>query len=465
VLPPTIELRAELDGIAFDRSPDLLSALSIDASWRAQALSAAGRPMLADAVVSPRTAGEVARVLAVAAAAGVPVAPRAGGSGTRGGAVPNLGGLLVDLSLMDEILEFDESSGLVRVQPGVTGLRLEAWLNERGFMFPHYPTGAHMAQIGGYLAANGAGIMSTKYGGVERLVAAVEVALPTGEIVRTGGLPGYGPGPDLVRLFVGSEGTLGIITEATLQALPLPACRTFRALRFSDLGAAVDGVRSTLQAGWRPAAVRLLDSGASARNLSEALARDVDGVQLLLVFDGPEPRTLLEERRTVATLVAAGGIDEGPAPARSWWRNRFRTRQPAAPALWGTVDVAATYDRLVPVYVALRDLVRSEYGPFGARLDGDFPHWYPWGGALCGALVLERPPRELEEAIGLYDEVRRRMWETAVDLDAVPGGVRGIGLELARESAASNAGAVRLLRAIKAALDPGGIANPGKLGL
>ena len=455
----TDDLRAELAGIAFDRSPDIVATLSVDASWRAHALSAAGRPMLADAIVSPRSASEVARVLAVAAAAGVPVAPRAGGSGMRGGAIPNRGGLLVDLSLMDEILGMDETSGLVHVQPGVTGLRLEGWLNDRGFMFPHYPTGAHMAQVGGYLGTNGSGVMATKYGSIARLVASVEVALPSGDLVRVGGLPGYAAGPDVTGLFVGSEGTLGIVTEATLQAVPLPACRMFRALRFRDVATAIDGVRAVLQAGWRPAVARLYDDESTEQNLADGLDLDVAGVQLLLVFDGPEALALLEERRTVAALVDAGGVDEGSAPARAWWSSRYRMRAPSLPAMWGVVDVAASYGRLLSVYEALRVLLRDDYAEYDVHFDGCIPHWYLWGATLSGAFVVDRPPDRIDDALALHDEIRRRSEAAAVAHGAVVGGGRGVGLEVPPESISD------VLRAIKSALDPNAVANPGKLGL
>ena len=245
------ELRTRLDGIAVERGADLVRELSLDTYWKAHVLSAAGRPLLADAVVRPRTAREVAQVLAAASDLGIPVVPRGGGSGSQGGAVPDRGGILADLSLLDEILELDERSGTVRVQPGVGGLQLEEWLNERGFMFPHYPASVHLAHVGGYLAAKGSGVMSTKYGKIEDLVASVEVALPDGRLIRTVDVPRHAVGPDLVGLFIGSEGTLGIITETTLIVRRLPEQRAFRTVAFPDVGTGIEALRGVLQAGWR----------------------------------------------------------------------------------------------------------------------------------------------------------------------------------------------------------------------
>ena len=463
------ELQARLDGIAVERGADLVRELSLDTYWKAHALSAAGRPLLADAVVRPRTAREVAQVLAAASAVGVPVVPRAGGSGSQGGAVPDRGGILVDVSLMNEILDLDERSGTVRVQPGVNGLQLEEWLNERGFMFPHYPASVHVAQVGGYLAAKGSGVMSTKYGKIEDLVASVEVALPDGRLIRTVAVPRHAVGPDLVGLFIGSEGTLGIITETTLLVRRLPERRTFRTVAFPDVGTGVEALRQALQAGWRPAVARLHDAEATVRNLVQVFDLDVSGVQLLLVFDGPAALVAVEERETVAALVAGGGVDEGPEIAETWWNGRYKTYyppyKPELPQIWGTADIVAAYDRILPAYEALRSFMRDEYGAYDLRFSGHFSHWYAWGAMVYGRFVVERPPADADGAIALYDDIWRRSSEVVMAAGAVIDDHHGIGLKLAADVAAQWGSSWEALQTIKHAFDPAGIANPGKLGL
>ncbi|HSI79204.1 MAG TPA: FAD-dependent oxidoreductase, partial [Solirubrobacterales bacterium] len=138
---------------------DELRARSLDTYWKAAALAKAGRAVVADAVVRPSTPDEVATVLAAAVEEQVPVVPRGGGSGSQGGAVPDAGGVVLDLGGLDRISDLDEEALTVRAQAGVPGLALEEWLNERGYVFPHYPASLHLAQVGGYLAAKGSGVL------------------------------------------------------------------------------------------------------------------------------------------------------------------------------------------------------------------------------------------------------------------------------------------------------------------
>jgi alkyldihydroxyacetonephosphate synthase len=203
---------------------------SVDASWLPQMTLDRGvatpRP---DVIVHPGSAEDVARVLAVAHRARVPIVPWGGGSGTQGGALPIHNGIVVDLKRLDQVLEIDETSLSVRAQAGINGAVLEWALGERGLTLPHYPASAQCATLGGYLAPRGSGTISTKYGKAEDLVMSIEVALPDGTLIRTPGVPNHASGTDFIRLFLGSEGTFGIITEATMQIAKLPETRLFRA--------------------------------------------------------------------------------------------------------------------------------------------------------------------------------------------------------------------------------------------
>lgn len=442
---------------------------SLDTYWKAAALARDGRALLPDAVVRPRTAEEVASTLAAAAAEGVPVVPRGGGSGSQGGAVADAGGIVLDLSALDEILELDTSALTVRAQAGVPGLGLEEWLGERGYAFPHYPASLHLAQVGGYLAAKGSGVLSTKYGKIEDLVASMEVALPSGELVRTVPIPRHAVGPDLNQLFIGSEGTIGVITEATLLVTPVPEHRSFRLVGFDDLATGIEAVRRVLQAGWRPAAVRLHDPEATRMNLARVLDVDLSGVNLVLVFDGPKPLVETEEREVLRSLVADGGRDEGPEVAEQWWENRFRIYyppfRPELPSIWGTIDLAATFGRILPAFEAVRELMLAEYGEHGLVFTGHFSHWYTWGTMVYGRFVLTEPPDDVDAAITIYDEIWRRSSEVILREGAVINDHHGVGLKLADDMAAQYGSAWPLLESIKRALDPTGTMNPGKLGL
>src|SRR4051795_8940329 len=230
-----------------------LDAYTADTYWPAIAARAAGTPLgRPDVVVLPRREEDVAGVLRVAAAHAVPVVAWGGGSGTQGGAVPVNGGLVVDLKGLDRIIEIDERSMTVTAQAGVNGDVLERALNERGLMLPHYPASSEWATVGGYIAARGSGALSARYGKIEALLLSLRVALASGELIETVSVPRHAVGPDLTQLFVGSEGTLGIITRATLEVVPLPPERRFVTLSFPTVEAGVNAFRAALAAGHRP---------------------------------------------------------------------------------------------------------------------------------------------------------------------------------------------------------------------
>lgn len=209
-------------------------------------LAVKGRPAggqgetLPAGVVRPTTTEQVSDVLAWATRHEIPVVPYGAGSGVVGGAVPNRGGVSVDLGAFDRVEEVDEENLLVTVGAGVLGGDLEAALNERGFICGHYPQSLYISTVGGWVATRGSGTFSSRYGNIEDMVAGLEVVLPTGEVVRTKATPRSASGPDYKQLFVGSEGTLGVITRVTLRIWPQPEAQALRALSFPSFGAGLE---------------------------------------------------------------------------------------------------------------------------------------------------------------------------------------------------------------------------------
>ncbi|MDP9143646.1 MAG: FAD-binding oxidoreductase, partial [Actinomycetota bacterium] len=224
--------RADLQSVLGDgvlsHSAERLDAYVTDTYWLALHAQAEGEPLGRPEVVAcPKTEAEVAEAVRVAGEHGVPVVAWGGGSGTQGGSVPVHGGLVLDLTGLDRIIEIDERSYTVTCEAGVNGDRLEHELNARGLMLPHYPASSQWATVGGYVAARGSGVLSTRYGKIEVLLLSLRVVLASGELIETVPVPRHAVGPELTQLFVGSEGTLGIITQVTLQIVPLPAVRRF----------------------------------------------------------------------------------------------------------------------------------------------------------------------------------------------------------------------------------------------
>src|SRR3954468_2661359 len=262
-------LSAALGEDAVHTDPTRLDAYTADTYWPALAAVAAGAPLgRPDVVVIPRDDDGVVAALRIAAEHRLPVVPWGGGSGTQGGAVPVRGGIVVALRGLDRIVEIDERSLTVTAEAGVNGRTLERTLNERGLMLPHYPASAEWATVGGYIAARGSGVLSTRYGKIEDLVVALRVAVPTGELIDTVCVPRHAAGPELTQLFVGSEGTLGIITRVTVKLIRVPAYRRFEAVSMPSLEGGLAGLRDVIQVGIRPAVIRYYDAEAAAGSLS-----------------------------------------------------------------------------------------------------------------------------------------------------------------------------------------------------
>ena len=443
-----------------------LDEYTADSYWKALSARAEGAPLgRPDVVVAATSDEEVAATLRVANRHGVPVVPWGGGSGSQGGSVPTQGGIVLDLTGLDRVVEVDETSLTVTVEAGVNGLRLERELNERGLMLPHYPASVDLATVGGYVAARGSGVLSTRYGKIEDLVLSLRVALPTGELIDTVPVPRHAVGPELTQLFIGSEGTLGVVTRATLQVVPFPARRRFEVVSFPSVEDGVRAIRDALARGLRPSVVRLYDEVATRQTLVPVVGEELDGVATIFAFEGEPSVVDAEAERMCEIAREAGASILDGSLGETWWARRYEfykpPHHPELPSIWGTIEAVATYARILDVYGAVREAMRP-YERDGLTMKIHFSHWYPWGTMIYGRFVV---PDGGPDAVALHD----RIWEDGVQAILGAGGVindhHGVGIKLAPYMRAQHGPALDTLRRIKEALDPNGVMNPGKLGL
>ncbi|MCU1352296.1 MAG: FAD/FMN-dependent dehydrogenase [Acidimicrobiales bacterium] len=414
---------------------------------------------LAEVVARPADVDEVSGVLALCHDAGVPVTPAAGRSSVVGGTVPVHGGVLLDLTALSGIVSVDPTSMVVEVLAGTFGDLFEAELQaSHGVTVGHWPQSMALSTVGGWLACRGAGQLSNRYGKIEDIVMGLEVVLADGRVIRTGGQPRQAVGPDLNQLFVGSEGTLGVITRAWLQCHPLPTHTARAAYGFGSFTAALEAMRRTTQRGATPAVLRLYDEIESQRSFA------TDGeVHVLLAYDEGD-----------AGLVAAGMavLDEECADAERlddalverWFGHRNDVS--ALEALIGkgfvvdTMEVTGTWAALPAMYEAATAAIRAVPGTLAASAHQS--HSYQTGGCLYFTFAGKVEPED-------RDTYYAAAWDTGTRAVLSKGGAlshhHGVGLNRARFVAQAMGPAFDTFVALKHALDPKGVLNPGKLGL
>lgn len=413
------------------------------------------------AVVMPRATAEVAEAIRVAGAHGAPVVPYGGGSGVLGGAVPPAGAVVVDLTAMNRLLEVNETALLARVEGGMLGSDYEAAVTARGYTTGHYPQSIGRATIGGLVATRSAGQFSTRYGNIEDLCLGLEVVLPSGETIRLAAVPRSSTGPSLRELFLGSEGTLGIVTEATLRLHPLPEHRRMQSWALPDLHAGLEVIRRIVRVGWRPAVVRLYDAQEAAHHFADW---HPDGRAVLLLL-GEGPATLVEAEAAAAAAVATehGAAPLGDGPVMHWLERRntvptwdeFLDRG----IMVDTIEVAATWDRVGDLYDRVIAALRARPGMLGASAHSS--HSYPQGTNLYVTFGVK--PESSADAEAAYLGAWGAVMETTLASGGTIAHHHGIGRLRTPWLARELGTAYPVLAAVKHALDPAGLMNPGVL--
>ena len=420
-------------------------------------------PCIPDAVVRPRSAAEVASVMLVCSEARVPVTPAGGRSGVCGASVPVFGGVVLDLTALSGLVDVDEESLLIDVLPGTFGDVLEDELRDLHLTLGHWPQSMALSTVGGWLACRSAGQYSTRYGKIEDMVTGLDVVLADGTALTTGGrAPRSASGPDLTRLFVGSEGVLGVITSARLRVHPAPPVERRGAWGFDSFAAGLEACRRVMRRGATPAVLRLYDAVESRRSF------DVDTNVLIVLDEGDEPIV----DATMEVVAAECAVEALPVELVGRWLEH-RNDVSALPALTrhgivlDTIEIAARWRALPVIYADAVAALRADDRMVAASAHQS--HAYTDGACLYftwAARLAEGEDVGGEAAEAIY----RRAWDEVMAVTLRHGGTlshhHGIGLNRGRYLGAElGAGGVGVLRSLKAALDPDGILNPGKLDL
>jgi alkyldihydroxyacetonephosphate synthase len=447
----------------------LLQSHAADWSWMSKFLAYKKLPLpAADIAVRPGTTEEVREIVRIASTWKVPLVPRGGGTGTQGGTLALYGGISVDLSRMNAILEIDEESLVATVQAGIDGPTLEAELNKRQLTLAHYPGSYEMgASVGGFLAARGSGVVSTKYGKAENQVLQIQAVVAPGRVIETLPVPSHASGSDLLQTFVGSEGTLGIITQAAMRLDPLPETRQFLSFSFPDIFAGMEAGRLIMVNRLRPAVIRLYDEGDS-KKLAEWVGTPFIGTLMVIMVDGTKELTDYEARSITALCERAGGKSLGPSAGQIWWDGKYepykKGKLPQPPLVYGTTDTVARFKDIPRIYRARKQAVEETFKAYGARYTCHLSHFYDWGSMLYDRFYIEQAPDDPAEALALHD----RLWDVCTAVGLANGGVvnehHGVGLKLGRFMHKQYGEGWPLVQALKDAWDPDGIMNPGKLG-
>lgn len=502
-------------------------------------------------VVQPGSEEEVVSVVRAVREAGVPVVPYGAGSGVCGGVLPDRGGVVVDVKRLSAVGQVDASSLLMRVGAGAIGQVVQTELERRGMTLGHFPSSLYCSSVGGYLAARSAGQYSSRFGKIEDMVQTLRLVTGAGDLLDTApglGADLWGGGLDLTQLVVGSEGTLGVITGATLRIHPAPALRVYRGFKCPSVEAGVDVMRRMMQAGLRPAVMRLYDefdtvinkgsraSGALtsvlggeggvgderdeaawrapgsergveglpsrlASGLWETARRSLPGwlgedavplgerVQrvgmsllgraigqplwlnqltevlpgnclLVVGFEGAEAATRAEAAAGLA-LLRAEGADLGPAPGEHWLKNRFKVSYKQSPLFDGgafvdTMEVSTTWGNLMRLYYEVKEAVAGD-----AFVMAHFSHAYAEGASIY--FTFAGFGGDTERSLAQYERLWARAQQAVKDSGASVAHHHGVGLSKAPNVGHDHQGGRPLFEALKVALDPDGIMNPGKV--
>lgn len=442
---------------------------SVDYYWLSRMWADRGRRMPeADFVVAPKDAQETSKVLKIANYYKIPVTTWGAGGGSQGGALPVCGGIILDTKRMNQIYEVNTEAMYIECGTGAIYKHIEWAANEVGKATMHYPSSLTCSTVGGFLAHRGIGVCSNKYGKIDDMVLQMEVVLPNGDIIYTSPTPKHAVGPDLNQIFIGSEGTLGVITKAQLRIYDQPEERRFRAFLFQDMDAAFKASKELLQK-FKPSVMRLYDEAETASLIKSVVGVERKGAFMNIAYEGLTKMVDVEEEILLETFAKYGAEDLGSEYGEKWWKEKITFFYPGhaldLPKLYGTMDTIAPYGKIEKIYYAMKEAIETNFPQ--AKFIAHFSHWYEWGAMMYDRFIVEPEfvPEDPEEALRLHQEIWTTGIRAALDNGGVVNDHHGVGIKLGRYVKEQYGSAMQVLEGIKKQLDPNGIMNPFKLGL
>ena len=423
-----------------------------------------------DAVVRPADHDEVERLLALAVEHRLALVPFGGGTSVTGGLVARRDGyagvLSLDLVRMKRLLAVDPVSMTATLEPGLRGPEAEALLAEHGLTLGHYPQSFEYASIGGFAATRSSGQSSAGYGRFDALVVGLTAVTPSGTLTL-GSAPATAAGPDLRQLLLGSEGAFGVITSVTVRVRPRPAVTVYDGWHWPSFDTGADAMRTLAQAGLLPTVIRLSDEAETALNLArpdEIGAGGGGGCLMIAGFEG-EPAAVAARRAAVSAVLAGlGGTGLGEGPGDAWAQGRFhapylRDAMLDVGVLVETLETATFWSNRERLYADVKAALERTLGDDAIVLC-HVSHVYETGCSLYFTVAA----KETDDPLAQWRAAKAAASDAMIDAGATITHHHAVGTDhkpwFAREIGPVG---VRVLRAVKAELDPSGILNPGVL--
>ncbi|PHR28792.1 MAG: glycolate oxidase subunit GlcD [Desulfotalea sp.] len=418
---------------------------------------------LPDAVVYVSSVQEVSLIVKLANQHKIPVLPRGAGTGFTGGSLPIHGGIVLVLTRMDKILDIDEENLTAEVEPGVITAELQRQVEKIGLFYPPDPASKEFSTLGGNVAECAGGPRCVKYGVTKDYILGLEVVTPTGDIIHTGGktlknVVGY----DLTKLFVGSEGTLGIVTQITLKLIPKPAAKKTMLVQFASIDGAAQSVSAIIGAKIIPTTLEFLDAatiGCIRGKSSIPLPENCQAV-LIIEVDG-DPQMLDAQAELILSIIKPFNVlDTRIASTEEESEEIWKVRRIVSPSLRQVnpdkfnEDIVVPRSKVPDMIRALEAISKKYNVPivnFGHAGDGN----------IHVNVMVDLKEDGMEEKIEIIME---KVFEAAVNLRGAISGEHGIGTSKAKYmSMGLNRATIEYMQRIKAALDPLNILNPGKI--